>query len=130
MFFPESLAFFLRDLSFLTLITFVCHQDSLYILASMLFDLLHPILDIVEGASVSNIVDQHDAVRTLVVSRSDRPESILTCGIPYLHSGFLAIDAGIFNFEVNANCIIESSCEGVLHITHEHTGLAHPRVAN
>lgn len=49
-----------------------------------LLDLLHPVLDVVEGVSISDIVDKEDALSSTEVGDGDGSETILTGSIPNL----------------------------------------------
>ena len=46
------------------------------------FNVADPVLYIVEGLLVGDVVDEHDAHRSPVVGRRDRSEPLLTCRIP------------------------------------------------
>ena len=50
---------------------------------------LEPLLDVVEGLLVRDIVDHDDAVSASVVRRGDGPEPLLTRGVPNLQWKFL-----------------------------------------
>ena len=50
----------------------------------MLLNVSQPLGDVVEGVSVGDVVDQHDAHRAAVVGRRDGVEPLLTGGVPNL----------------------------------------------
>ena len=48
----------------------------------MLVDLVHPVVDCLEGVAVSYIIDNDDAVSSLVVRAGDGFEAFLACCVP------------------------------------------------
>jgi hypothetical protein len=48
-------------------IRFISNQQLHDILVPVFIDLSKPVLDILEGLSISDIIDENDAVRSLVV---------------------------------------------------------------
>lgn len=65
-------------------IALVSHQQLVHSLGSVSVDLLQPLLDVVEGIHVGDIVDDADAVSAAVVGRGDCSEALLPGGIPLL----------------------------------------------
>jgi hypothetical protein len=68
----------------------------------MNFDLLDPILDIVEGVAVFDGVGQDDTHSSSVVRLCDCFESLLAGCIPDLQFEFRATHVNIFGLEVDA----------------------------
>ena len=50
----------------------------------MFLDVSDPVLDIVEGFFIGDIVDQHDAHGPTVIGRGDGAEPLLASRVPYL----------------------------------------------
>ena len=75
---------------FLNLITFVGHYYLINTLVCisklyyfiLLFYFLHPKFKTLKWFPISNIIDKHNPMRTLIIRRRDRPEPILTSGVP------------------------------------------------
>lgn len=65
-------------------IALVADEQLVDALGGVAVDLLQPLLHVVEGVHVGNIVDNADAVSATVVGRSDGSETLLTRGIPLL----------------------------------------------
>ena len=65
-------------------IRFVCYEDFGDIRLGMSLYLPHPILHVIESALLRTIVDQKDSHSPFVVGLSNRTESLLTSGVPYL----------------------------------------------
>ena len=60
----------------------VPHQDFNHVLLGVLFDFADPALHALEALLVSHVVDDHDAVRALVVAAGDGFETVLPGGVP------------------------------------------------
>jgi hypothetical protein len=65
-------------------IGFVADQQFNNILVSVLIDLCQPVLDVFEGLSIGDVVDQDDAVGSLVVGGGDGLEPFLAGSVPDL----------------------------------------------
>lgn len=73
---------------------------------NVLFDLLHPIIKVLERFLVRDVKYEHDAVgsskaierKLLVVVGSDGPESLLTGGVPDLQFALLAVYRHVLGF--------------------------------
>ena len=63
-------------------IALVADEQLIDALGSVPINLLKPLLDVVEGVHVGNIVDDADSVGATVVGRSDGTETLLAGGIP------------------------------------------------
>ena len=58
----------------------------------MFIDLLMPVFQLVEGTFVGNVVHKQCGDSTLIVSLCDRPEALLTGGVPNLYLDNLVLD--------------------------------------
>ena len=65
--------------------------------------MLDPVLKVIEGFSLSDRVDQNYPSCSFVVRLCDGFESLLACGVPYLHLDFDSIDIDGLDFKVDAN---------------------------
>lgn len=74
------------DNLFIRHITLVAYQELVNALGGIAVNLLQPLLDVVEGIHVGDIVHDADAVGTAVVGGGDGAEAFLAGGIP-LSSG-------------------------------------------
>lgn len=63
-------------------IALVAYKELVDTLCSVSVDLLQPLLNVVEGIHIGDIVDDTDAMCASVVGRGDGPEALLACGIP------------------------------------------------
>jgi hypothetical protein len=63
-------------------IALVAYEQLVDALGSISVDLLEPLLDIVEGVHVGDIVNDADAMGATVIGRGDGTETLLTGGIP------------------------------------------------
>lgn len=63
-------------------IALVAYEELVDTLCGISVDLLQPLLDVVEGIHIGDIVNDADAVRAAVVGRGDGSEALLSCGIP------------------------------------------------
>lgn len=63
---------------------------------------MHPLADVLEGLSISDIVHDDDAVSPSVVRGCERPEPLLTGRVPYLQLDVLPVQLDRFDFEVHA----------------------------
>ena len=69
----------------------------------MLIDFAHPLRDLGEGVSISDIVSDNNSMSSLVVTAGDGLESLLAGGIPNLELDGLAVDVDCSNFEVDSD---------------------------
>lgn len=83
-------------------ILFVPDEEHADVVQCMLLDLLHPIVDIVEGGAVIYRVGHDDAHGALVVGLGDCAEPLLTSSVPDLHLDLFALDLNGLDFEINA----------------------------
>ncbi len=59
--------------------------SAVLIEAHLLCNLVQPLLDVIEGLQVCDIVNDYDAVGTTIVAGGDRSESFLTGSVPLFH---------------------------------------------
>jgi len=64
---------------------------------------MEPLLDIVEGFVVGNVVNDDDAVSTAVVRGSNCAETLLAGGVPNLELDGLAVELNGTDLKVNSN---------------------------
>lgn len=96
----------------------------------MHLDLLHPVLDIVVGASVVDRVGKHYAHGPAVVGLRDGLEPFLPGGVPDLQLDSGAIEGQGLGLEVDADGGEVRGLEGVLAEAEEEVGLADAAVAD
>ena len=68
----------------------------------MFLDVSDPVLDIVEGFFIGDIVDQHDAHGPTVIGRGDGAEPLLSRRVPYLQLDLLPVQLDCPDLEVDA----------------------------
>ena len=96
----------------------------------MLLDLRDPVTNRLKRAAVRYVVNEENALGTAEVGSGDRPEALLSSGIPNLKLDFRPVNVDILDLEVNSDCRNERWTEGVVRITEQQTRLANPGVAN
>ena len=84
-------------------IGFVSHEDSRDVVLRVLLDLGHPGVHGVEGVAVRDIVHHDDAVRALVVRRSDGLKTLLAGSIPDLQFAHLLVHIDRADLEVDSD---------------------------
>lgn len=94
----EFLALVSGHLSGVGHITLVADQDAGDVVRSVLFDLVHPVLNRAEALAVGDVVGHDDAVGTLVVAGSDGLEAFLTSSVPYLELNSFSVNLNGSNF--------------------------------
>ena len=72
----------------------------------MLIDLLEPVLNVIEGLLICAVIDQNNTHSSLVVSLGDRPESFLSCSVPYLQLDAFVVNVNLFDLKVNPYRVI------------------------
>ena len=65
-------------------VAFIAQDHLLHVGRGMLFDVPDPVLDVVEGLFVGDVVDQHDAHGAPVIRCRNRSKSLLTRRVPDL----------------------------------------------
>ena len=70
-------------------IALVTNKQLVDSFCSVSVDFLQPLLNVVEGIHVGNIVDDTNTMGTAIVRRSDGAESLLASGIPLSHVSLL-----------------------------------------
>ena len=113
------LALLERDSSSVLQIGLVSDQDSRDVVLRVLLDFAHPGVHGVEWVTVSDVIDDNDAVGALIVARGDGLEALLASGIPDLQLADLLVDVDGSDFEVHADSghevllelVILQSCE-------------------
>ena len=93
----SSFTSFFRFLGFrIRMYSYLVHVRS-----RILFDVFHPVPDVVEGLLVGCIVHQHDTHRPTIVSFRDSPEALLTRSVPYLKLTTLLVYHNLLYLEVD-----------------------------
>ena len=103
-----------RDFSLIFQIFFVTHKNTGNVLIRVLVDLSHPLGDLGEGVSVSDVVGHNDTVSTLVVAAGDSLEPLLPGGVPNLKLDGLAIYVDSSDFEIHSDSWHEVVVENVI----------------
>jgi hypothetical protein len=73
-------------------VTLVAHKQLVDALTGVSVDLLQPLLDVVKGLLVGDVVDDDDAVSAAIVAGRDGPESLLSGRIPDLQLNGLSVE--------------------------------------
>ena len=102
----------------------VTHQYLNNSFPSILLDLLKPVLNVIEGGSVSNVEHNNYSIGSLVVGLSDGLETILPSGVPNVKFDLFVIDIDIFDFEVHSDGWKESVMKNVVRKPEQNVGLA------
>lgn len=63
-------------------ITLVSNKQLVHTLSGVSVNLLQPLLDIVEGVHVRDVVDDTDAMCATIVGRGNGSETLLSSGVP------------------------------------------------
>lgn len=108
-----SASFAINDPSF-NVVTLVSNQDFVYAVVGELFNVPDPVADVIEGAFIGDIVDQHDSHGAAVVSGGDGAEAFLAGRVPDLEFYAFAVEVDGANFEVDSDGADEGGCEGVI----------------
>ena len=96
----------------------------------MHFDLLHPVLDILEALTLIDGICEHDAHCSPVVGLCNGLEFLLAGCVPNLKANFFLADGDGLDLEVNANGGEVRCHEVVLAELEEHVGFAHSTIAD
>lgn len=99
----ELLALLGRDDALGGEVGLVADEELVDILAGVAVDLVEPLLDVVEGFVVGDVVDDDDAVGPAVVRGGDGAEALLAGGVPNLELDGLAIELDGADLEVDAD---------------------------
>ena len=84
-------------------IALVADEDAGNVVAGVLLNLSHPVLNSAERIAAGDIVGDNNAVGTLVVAGSDGLEALLTGSVPNLQLDRLAVNLVVANLEVNTD---------------------------
>jgi len=94
------------------------------------FDLLDPVLDVLEGLPFINGVSEYNPHGSPVVGLSDGLELLLTSSVPNLQSDLIIPNEDCLDFEVDSNGGEVGGHEVIIAKLEQHVGLAYPAVAN
>jgi len=104
----------IRNLSLVLQILFVSNENSWNVFLGMLIDFAHPLRDLRERFSVSDIVGDNNSVGALIITAGDGLESLLSSGIPDLQFYCFAIHVNSSNFEIDSDCWHEVVIENIV----------------
>mmetsp|Transcript_8630 Transcript_8630/g.24220 ORF Transcript_8630/g.24220 Transcript_8630/m.24220 type:complete len:319 (-) Transcript_8630:1038-1994(-) len=99
----ELLALLGRDDPLGRQVGLVADEELVDILAGVAVDLVEPLLDVVEGFVVGDVVDDDDAVGAAVVRGGDGAEALLAGGVPNLELDGLAVELDGADLKVDAD---------------------------
>ena len=78
----ESLTFVMLDHTLILEIRLVSDNDLVHLLVTVLLNLTEPVLDVVEGLLVGDVINEDVAVSSAVVRLGDGTEALLASSIP------------------------------------------------
>ena len=99
----ELLALLGRDDPLGRQVGLVADEELVDILAGVAVDLVEPLLDVVEGFVVGDVVHDDDAVGAAVVRGGDGAEALLAGGVPNLELDGLAVELDGADLKVDAD---------------------------
>lgn len=105
--FCELFALFSANFPFLYQIAFVANEYLANIIISKLFNLKHPLTDVLKCFAISHIIHYDDSMCTSIITCSQCSKSFLACCIPYLELNILSVHFYCFDFEVYTDRIEE-----------------------
>jgi len=111
-------------------IALVPNKELVHALTSVPINLLQPLLDVVEGDLVGDIIDNDDTVGSSVVAGGDGTEPLLTGCVPNLELDHFAIELDGTNLEINTNGGDVGLSVSVIGKTEEKARLSNTRVTN
>ena len=100
----EGLSFLGLDLPAGFEIGLVADEQLDDVLIAVLVDLSEPVLDVLEGLAISDVVNKDDAMRSLVVGGSDGLEALLAGSVPDLQLDSAATGLESPDLEVDSDC--------------------------
>merc|ERR1719499_770825 len=110
-------------------VALVPDEQLVHVIRGVLIDLLHPVLDVVEGLLVRHIIHNNDAVETREEAARDRAEPLLARPVPDLQLADLAIQLERADFEVHTDGADVALCVGVVSEAKQQARFADTRVA-
>ncbi len=99
----ELLALVGGDLTRVSHVALVANEDARDVVARVLLDLVHPVLDGGEALAVGDVIGHDDAVCALVIAAGDRLEALLAGGVPNLQLDGLAVNLDGADLEVDSD---------------------------
>mmetsp|Transcript_2439 Transcript_2439/g.2821 ORF Transcript_2439/g.2821 Transcript_2439/m.2821 type:complete len:218 (+) Transcript_2439:218-871(+) len=111
-------------------IALVSDEDLVDMDVGVLLDLRDPVANGFEGATVSHVVDEQNALCPAEVRCGDCAEAFLSCCIPDLKLDACAVNIDILDLEVNANRGDECGGKGVVGVTQQKTSLTDSGISN
>ena len=110
----ELFGLLIRNLSLILKILLVSNQDSRNAISSVLINFAHPLRDLRERFSVSDIISDDNTVGSFVITAGDSLESLLASSVPDLKFYGFAININSSNFEINTDCWHEVVIENII----------------
>ena len=101
-------------LSLIFQILLVSYENSWDIFLSMFINFAHPLWNLRERFSISDIISDNNTMGTLIITACDSLESFLTCSIPNLQFNSFLIHINSSDFEINTNCWHEIIVENII----------------
>ena len=111
-------------------VALVAHQELSHPLGGVLVDLLDPVLHVVEGLLVGDVVDHDDAVGAPVVGAGDGAEPLLASRVPDLQLRGPGVLFQSAELKVHPNGADVALRVGVIRESEQKATLAHPRVTD
>lgn len=126
----QALARFGGDGSFVDKIALVADQEFLYSATSKGIDFLQPLLDVVEGLLVGDVVHDDDAVGASVVAAGDGAETLLASSVPNLELDLDSADGNGPDLEVDTDRRDEGVGEDVVRETEQKAALSDATISD
>jgi hypothetical protein len=118
-----------RHLSVLD-VRFITDEHLSHVIRGVHFNLLHPVLDVLETLALVDGVGEYDAHGAAVVGLCDGLELLLASSVPYLQADLVLTDGDGLDFEVDADGGEVGRHEIILAKLQQHVRLPHSAVAN
>jgi len=106
-------------------VALVAHQQFVDVLAGVSVNLLQPLLHVVEGFLVGDVVDHDDAVSPAVVAGGDGAEPLLPRRVPNLKLDSFPIEFNCPDFKVYSNGTDVALCVGVISKSEQQAGFSY-----
>jgi hypothetical protein len=111
-------------------IALVAYEQLVDAIGGVAINLLKPLLHVVEGVHIGDIVDDADTVSPSVIRTGNGPETLLAGSIPNLELYCLAIELYRSDFKINADCGNVRFRVGIIRKPQEKAGLSDTRVSD
>ena len=108
----------------------VTHKQLVDVFCRISINFVKPLLDIVEGLLVRDIVHHNDSMGTTVIRRGNRTETFLSSGIPNLKLDGLSIQLNGADLKVDTNGRNVGFRVGIVGKSKEQTRFTNTRISN